>query len=99
MELNFKFDDKSLRELQRKVKELDGERKVALSELLPDDFIRQYTNYQTLQEMLDASGIKNTEEIGNEEFSKFIATHTEFPSWEEMLQVAATAYYKRQLGL
>jgi len=99
VEINFKFDDKPLRELQKKVKELDGERKVALSELLPDDFIRQYTNYQTLQEMIDASGIKNTEEIGNKEFSKFIAAHTQFPTWEKMLQVAATSYYKRQLGL
>lgn len=98
MEFNFKFDDKSLRDFQKKVKGLDGEREVALPELLPDDFIRQHTNYQTLQGMIDASGIKNTEQIGNEEFSKFIATHTQFSSWEEMLQVAATTYYKRQLG-
>lgn len=100
---NFKvdisFDDSKLKELQRKSKELNGERKIPLTELLPDSFIRQYTNSQTLQAMIDASGMKNLEEISNEEFSQFVSTHTRFGNWEEMLKMATTEYVKRKLGL
>jgi hypothetical protein len=99
MDTSSKFDDKSLRKPQEKGEELEGERQVALPELLTDDFIRQHTNYQTLQEMIDASGIEGIEEIRDGRLSKFIATHSQFSSWEEMLKVAIAGYYKRQLGL
>jgi len=66
---------------------------------MPDDFIREYTNFQTIQAMFDASGIENTEEISNEKFSKFIATHTRFSTWGKMIELAHTEYIKRKLGL
>ncbi len=96
---SFSFDDSKLKKLQQKVKDLNGQREVALPELMPDNFIRKYTNSQTLQTMLDASGIKDLEEIGSEKFSKFISTHTQFTSWEEMIEVATIQYTKRKLGL
>jgi len=46
------IDDSKLKELQRKLKELNGEREVSLTELLPDSFINKYTEFQTLQDML-----------------------------------------------
>ena len=98
MKVTFNFDDEGFKKLQRKAKELHGERELPLSELLTDDFIRQHTDFQTLQEILDASGVKSAEEIKSEEFSKFVATHTQFSGWEEMLTAAAAGYYKRQLG-
>jgi len=104
---NFKvsvsFDDGKLKELRRKAKNLNGQTEVPLSELFPNDFIRKYTNFQTLQAMIDTSGIKSPEEIGNEEFCKFISLHTQFSSWEEMLRAATfsytNSYTKRKLGL
>lgn len=100
---NFKvdisFDDSNLKELQRKLKELNGQRKIPLTQLLPDNFIGEYTDFQTLQAMVDASSIKNSEEIGNEEFSKFVSTHTRFSNWEEMLKAATIEYTKSKLGL
>jgi hypothetical protein len=98
---NFKvsFDDSALKELQRKSKELDGEREVPLIELLTDSFLHKYTNFQTLQAMVDTSGIKNLEEIGKENFSKFVSTHTRFGNWDEMLKEAGAEYIKRKLGL
>jgi SPX domain protein involved in polyphosphate accumulation len=95
----FTFDDSKLKELQRKIKSLEEKKRVPLPDLLTDDFIRKYTDFQTLQAMLDASGIENKEDIGNEEFSKFVATHSRFSSWEEMLNTAGPEYFKRQLGL
>ncbi len=96
---NFSFDDSKLKRLQLKVKELHGQRNVPLPELMPDNFIRKYTDFQTLQAMLDASGIENLEEIGNEKFSKFISTRTGFSTWEEMIEVATAEYAKRKLSL
>ena len=97
--VNISFDDRKLKKLQRKSKELNGEKAIPLTELLPDNFIRRYTDFQTLQAMLDASGIENSEEIGNEKFSKFVSTHTRFSNWEEMLKTAGAEYFKRKLGL
>ncbi len=97
--LEFSFNDDELKKLRQKGKALDGQRQIALPELLTDDFIRQHTDFQTLQAMFDASGVENSEDIGNEEFSKFVAIHTRFSSWEEMLKVASIEYAKRQLGL
>jgi len=93
------INDEKLKELQRKLKDLKGEKRIPLSDLLPDDFIRKYTDFQTLPAMLDASGIENEEHIGSEEFSKFVATHSRFSSWEEMLNTAGPEYVKRQLEL
>lgn len=96
---NFTFDDSKLKELQRKIKGLKEKKPVPLSELFPSDFIRKHTDFQTLQALFDASGIEDEEEIGNEEFSKFVATHTRFSNWEEMKKAAGAEYVKRQLGL
>jgi hypothetical protein len=97
--IEFSFNDAGLKELQRKLKDLQGQQGVSISELLPDDFIQKYTDFQTLQAMFDASGIENPEEIDSKKFSKFVATHTHFANWEEMLKVAGAEYTKRQLGL
>lgn len=88
-----------LKELQRKARALNGERKVPLSEMMPGAFMQKYTDFETLQAMLDESGIKDPEEIRGEEFSKFVATHTRFDSWGEMLKRAGVEYGKSQLGL
>ncbi len=95
---SFSFDDSELKKLRLKPKELNGQREVPLPELMPDNFIREYTNFQSLQAMFDASGIQNLKEIGNEKFSKFISTHTGFSTWEEMVKVAKAKYVKRKLG-
>lgn len=99
MDIKITINDAKLKELQRKAKDLHRQRDVLLSELLPHDFIRKYTDFQTLQAMFDASGIENSEEIGNDKFSKFVAAHTRFSNWEEMLKAAGIEYIKRQLGL
>ncbi len=97
--LDISFDDSKLRELQRKSKELNGQREIPLTELLPDDFIREYTDFQSLQAMFDTFGIEQLKEHNNAEFVKFISTHTRFSTWEEMLQKAINRYTKRKLGL
>ena len=77
---------------------LSGQHEVRVADLLTDNFIRQHSHFQTLQALIDASGIENTEDIGNESFSMFISTHTTFANWEEMVKVATAEYVKRKLG-
>jgi SPX domain protein involved in polyphosphate accumulation len=95
---NFSFDDSKLKKLQQKIEELSRQKEIPLQELMPDNFIRKYTKSQTLQTMLDASGIENAEEIGNQKFSKFISKHTQFSTWEAMKKEALIEYAKRKLG-
>ena len=97
--IDFKYDDKGLKKLQKKAEELGRGKEIPLPELFPDAFIKQYTDFQSIQAMVDASGIKNLEEIGDEEFSKFVSTHTRFGSWEEMYKKASSEYIARELGL
>lgn len=97
-ESTFSFDDSKLKKLQQKVKELGGQEEVSLTELMPDDFIREYTNFQTLKAMFDASGIENMEEIGDEKLSKFIAAHTRFRTWAAMTKMAVTEYIKHKFN-
>lgn len=88
-----------LKELQKKSRDLHGQSEVALPELMNDEFMRKYTDFQTLQAMFDASFVENAEEIGGDQFSKFIALNTRFGNWEEMLKTAGVEYGKLQLGL
>ena len=98
---NFKFDisfdDSKLKELQRRVKGLNGEHKIPLEELLPDNFIRECTNFNSLQEMVDSCGIEKLNEPNDPEFIKFISTHTKFSTWEEMRDEAISRYFKAKL--
>ena len=98
MDIKITIDDTKLKELQSKLKNLPKQRETPIVELLTNDFIRKTTDFQTLQDMISASGIKNSEEIGSEEFSKFIASHSRFGNWKDMLKMATTEYIKKQLG-
>ena len=98
MNLSFSWDDSGLKKLQQNIDALSGQHEVKLADLLTDNFIRQHSDFQTLQALIDASGIKNAENIGNESFSIFVSIHTNFVSWEEMVKVATAEYVKRKLG-
>ena len=98
MNVSFSWDDSELKKLQQYIDALSEQHEVKLADLLTDNFIRKYSDFQTLQVLIDTSGIKNTENIGNESFSIFVSTHTNFTSWEEMVKVATAEYVKRKLG-
>jgi hypothetical protein len=95
------FDEfkNKLKQLQNNAQSISGENKVPLPELMPDSFVRKYTNFQTLQEMIDASGIEQSEEMHGEAFSEFIATQTRFSDWNEMTKAAGAEWMRRKLEL
>ena len=92
-------DMSGLEDLERKLKDLDGTHSVPLEELMPDDFIRRHTDFATLGEMLDASGLtlESQEDFESGEWDAFVAERTRFESWEEMQQKAAGEWVGRKL--
>jgi len=99
MNVSFSWDDSGLKNLQKNLKSLNGQHEVPIVDLMNDAFIRQHSRFDSFQALVDASGIENPEEFDNESFSKFIAAHTTFGSWDELKTTASAEYVKRKLGL
>lgn len=85
-------------ELTNKGKEIGEQKELSFLELFPDEFIAQYTDFQTLQQMFDASGLENPEDLDGEVWSQFVASHSHFKGgWAEMMQIAYAQWYGRNL--
>lgn len=92
-----------LKDLERKAKELDGS-PIPLTNALTPEFIREYSSFSSLDELLQASGFKvesqeDFDAIPDDEWDKFIGEHTRYSSWQEMLNEAGARYAKKKLGL
>lgn len=97
MGISFNYNDKPLRELQKKIKELDGEKQVPLPELLTDDFLKAHSDFQSLNEMRDTYFVEAIKNKGNE-FTAFLTAHTKFSTLDDMLKEATISYTKRKLS-
>ncbi len=99
------FDEmqRKLEGLQKRVASLEGTNRVSFSELFDHGFLAQHSRFASFSELLDAGGfVVNSQEdfkaIPDDDFDKHIAANTDFNSWKETKQAAATAYFKKQLG-
>jgi hypothetical protein len=95
---------RSLSDFLAKVAELNGEHSVPISDLFPDTFMVENTDFRTTQEMLDASGFPaaTSEEfsaIPDDLWNEFVVSRTKFPSWRAMLEAGTAAWVSRRLGL
>lgn len=98
-QLRRKLDD-----LERRARNLSGEHNVSFDEIFPPPFMRRHTQYQTIQEMLDASPWKVRSQadfaaIPDAPWDEFVRKSTQFRSWKEMQETAAEEYFVRRLGL
>ncbi|MBO8127469.1 MAG: hypothetical protein H0Z38_09585 [Firmicutes bacterium] len=71
-------------------------REASLKELLNPDFISEYTDFATAEEMFShadfpARGGKDIEQVSRERLDRFVQEHSEFSSWDEL--VANAKYY------
>jgi hypothetical protein len=82
---------------KRNLSKLSGKHSVRFTELMPDSFMKKYTQFPNLQAMLDAGGIEEPAEINDEDFSQFVAEHSQFDGWREMLNKGFAEYAKRTL--
>ena len=92
---------KEIKKLERKVKSIEGKRQVKLTELLTDSFIRNNSNYNSLQNMFDSfpGEIDSEKDLESKEWDEFVRTKSKFNSWEEMLQAAYGEWVKKKLDL
>ncbi|MDP9309845.1 MAG: hypothetical protein M3R24_02940 [Chloroflexota bacterium] len=105
--MKVKIDTRGLDEFQRKLKQLDGTHNVPLTELLTPAFLRQQTRFTSLpdfEQKATARGFKAStqaewDSIPKHELDTFIAEHSRFHSWDEMMSEAGAGYMKRKLGL
>jgi hypothetical protein len=92
-----KVDRSGLDKLQKNLKELSRKHTLSDKDLFPDAFMRKYTDFPSFQALCEASGVNSNEEIGNDAFSKFVAEHSRFNSYEEMLKKGGAEYAGRTL--
>ena len=95
--------EKQLKQMQKGAKELSRTKQVSFGELFTTSFMKKYTSFSTMDELLNVGGFKvesqeDFEAIPDTEFDKHIAATTKFKTWEDMLSEATTQYAARKLG-
>lgn len=96
-----KTDWSGLDKLIKRTEEIEGFRQVSLSELFTPAFMRQYSEFESIEQFFDAIGVspEDLERVKVGEFDTLIAAQSSFNGWKSMLETAAAGYYARQLGL
>jgi hypothetical protein len=93
---------KKLENLQRRAQNINGP--VPFEDLFPPEFMRRYTEFKSIEEMLNGFGtpIASTEDferIPGAEWSAYVTAKTRFKSWDEMQSKAGQEYVERRLNL
>jgi len=93
-----------LDELEKQLEQLaDLEGGVPMEELFTSEFMLMYTEFGSFEEFIEASKwtVENQEDfeaIPGDDFDEYVEKHTEFSSWEAMLQTGSEKYLERKLG-
>lgn len=100
--MGFEFNEDAFDEIERKLKALEGE--VPLEEIFPPRFMRRYTDFGSIGEMLEESPFtietqEDFDQLPVTDLDEFVAERTRFPSWGEMKAKAGEQYAANQLGL
>lgn len=92
---------KEIKNLQRKVKSIEGKRNIRLIDLLTNSFMRKNSDYNSLQNMIDSSSkkIDSEKDLESKEWNEFVRSKSKFKSWEEMLHAAHAEWVKKKLDL
>lgn len=103
------FEIKGLGELQNKLKnlqseieKLSGEKKVSFKDVFPTSFMRKFTQFALIDEMINKSPFKveNEEDfkkIPDEAWDAYVREKTSFKSWAEMQSKAAEEYLGKKV--
>ncbi|MDL0123108.1 hypothetical protein [Halobacterium salinarum] len=91
-------------DLQDAAEELDGENEVPMEEIFPSEFMRDHTDFDSFDELLEESqwDVETQEDfraIPDEPFDEYIAETTDFQDWDEMYRTGGKQWMKKELGL
>lgn len=94
---------KQLQNIERGSRELEKTKSVSFDELFTDSFMKKYTDFSNLEEMLKSFGYNDfTEkeflEIPDDEINEKVSNSTQFKSWQSMLDKATELYALGKLG-
>jgi phage replication-related protein YjqB (UPF0714/DUF867 family) len=94
---------KEVKDFERRAMSLHGKHQVSFEELFSGEFMRKYTDFRSIAEMLEASGYKvetaeDFEKIPDVEWDTFVSKRTRFANWEEMQGTAVEQYSAKKLG-
>ena len=91
---------KKLEKSAKQLKKLEGNQNIPIQELLNQNFLKKYTDFNTLDEILDKFSITTNEDIDNniEQLDNEVKTNSNFSTWQEMLEKAAVEYLETQLN-
>ena len=94
---------KNLEKLQKKAESLDGTNEIPIGELCTVDFMKRYTEFQSIEGMMSAGGIefKSEKEFQLETdkaWNTFVSKNSDFSNWEAMLEESASQWVSKKLG-
>ncbi len=95
--------ERRLKEMKENAEKLDGENNVPFQELFNPAFMRKYTNFQNIDDMLENSGFKiesqeDFEAIDDLKWDEYVRKNTRFQNWHEMMSEATSLWALKQMG-
>lgn len=95
--------EKKLDDMQRAAKEIEQGEEVPFDVLFNQTFMSNNTQFSSFDEILEAGNFvvnspEDFEAIPEDDFDKHIAKTTQFDTWGDMLNSAATDYAAKKLG-
>jgi hypothetical protein len=103
------FEIKGLNEIQNKlnvlqhdIEKITKEERVTLNDLFPSSFMRKYTQFSTINEMVNNSPFKVESEVDfknipDNDWDVYVREKTSFQSWNEMKSKAAEEYMGKKV--
>lgn len=88
-----------LSKIENNVSDLSKTDKLSFDELFTSDFMSKHTNCKSFDEFLSASGFTQSfEDIPDDDWDTYVSQHSNFTSWEEMMDTAVEQYVSIKLG-
>lgn len=91
---------RKLERMARNAEALEGTHSVPFDELFTKPFMSQHSKSSSIEGFMTDLGISDQESLKTfpeEKLDEKVKAETSFDSWQEMLNAASTAYFKRQL--
>lgn len=75
---------------------------IPFTEVFPEEFMKLYTEFETIEAFFEASpwtveAQDDFRKIPEDEFDEYVDEHTDFPSWEIMLQTGQKRLIERRV--
>ena len=91
------FDDSGFKKLRKKLQEMPETQEVPF----PPEFMRKFTDYESMEDLMTASGfsaeeIRGFQDTPNETWEQFIRDHTRFESWREVIEQFTLEHLRKQ---